>query len=261
MRASRCASRSSADDHRSRMVNRRLISASKRRPKWRSINHFGLPRNETGSKGWSARMADERKRTPGFRRNHDRRRRKARPAAPRGDIAGDVVDAEYEHAASEQTAQRTVHAARPRVDRIGSAAGCRHGHAAPAGNGSRAARPGARRAAVLDRSASGLPPPPSGCPAAMRWSAARRFIGADAPAAARCASPASPRASTHRARGRSCSSTARRPMTARPVAHLPPLDIAVTGNDGAHHPLQAGDIRPSDGARRNIRLFEPPRCA
>ena len=42
---------------------------------------------------------------------------------------------------------------------------------------------------------------------------------------------------------------------------LPPLDIVVTGNDGAHHTLQAGDFRPPDRSRRNIRLFEPARRA
>ena len=47
-----------------RMVNRRLISRPDQAPRWRSINHFGLPRNGHGSKGWSAGMADERKPRP-----------------------------------------------------------------------------------------------------------------------------------------------------------------------------------------------------
>ena len=54
----------SANDHRSRMVNRRLISGLGRRRSGEALTISVYPETDTGSKGWSAGMADERRPRP-----------------------------------------------------------------------------------------------------------------------------------------------------------------------------------------------------
>ena len=208
-------------------------------------------------------MADERKRTPGFRRNHDR----AAGRRGRRNRAG-------VHPATSSTPNTKRCTGEPRPSRHSSSPsasigtvgrpGCRHGHAAQAGCRQPAPQGPARGGPVfwifgIGLAVAGAFWVSGGHALVRRRRPLRQRAGAAV--AARCASPASPRASTHRRAAPSCSSTARRPTTARTSRTLPPLDIGVTGNDGQVTRYRLGTSRPPAGAGRNVRLFEPSRCA